>query len=180
VTGAVNADKARLFFALWPLPEIQSALGDVAERLRRECGGRAVPARSIHLTLVFLGDMRRERVATLQALAAKVAAAPFALTFDHAAYWRHNRIVWAGARKCPAALGRLVEQIEQRVSAEGFHCDKRPYVPHITLLRNARRAPADRSSCLIDWPVTRFALMESAPREGGRDYQVIGEWPLAA
>ncbi len=48
----MGADTARLFFAAWPPPEAQQALGDLAGRLKSECGGRALPARNIHLTLV--------------------------------------------------------------------------------------------------------------------------------
>jgi 2'-5' RNA ligase len=174
----VTAGAARLFFAVWPAPGIQSALGEVAGALQRSCGGRAVPERNIHLTLVFLGDVPREHAARLQVLAATVKAAPFDLAIDHAAYWRHNRIVWAGVRECPAALTALVGQLARRLAGEGRPFDRRPYVPHITLLRNARRAPADPFPGRIEWPVTRFALMESVARNRRRAYEVLREWPL--
>lgn len=175
----IRGEQARLFFAVWPSPEIQRALGQWGEVLQRNCGGRAVPARNIHLTLVFLGDVARGRTETLETLAATVAGAPFGLTVDHVAFWRHNHIAWAGVLECPAALTRLVGQLEQLLSEAGFQIDRRPYVPHITLVRNARRAPAQRSSRPIQWPVERFALMESVPRDRGRAYEVIREWPLA-
>ena len=173
-------DAGRFFFAAWPAPEIQDALGRIAEGLRQECGGRAVPARNIHLTLVFLGDVPRQRAAALYDLAATIEAGAFELKLDRAGYWRHNRIVWAGTSACPPALARLVERILQCLSADGFAIDKRPYVPHVTLLRNARRAPGPGLPCLVDWPVARFALVESAVRDRGRAYEVRREWRLAA
>ena len=170
---------ARLFFAVRPAADLQRELGAVAEDLQRSCGGRAVAARNIHLTLVFLGSVPRDNAPGLQALAATVNAAPFVLALDRAAYWRHNRIVWVGATHCPEALAGLVAQLEQRLSAEAYSLDRRPYAPHITLLRNARRAPTDPFRGRIEWPVTRFALMESVARERGRAYEVLREWPLA-
>jgi RNA 2',3'-cyclic 3'-phosphodiesterase len=175
-----SAETARLFFAVWPAPAVQRSLGEAAERLQRACGGRAMPARNIHLTLVFLGDVPYGRTAALGALAARIDAAPFELRLDRTAYWRHNRIVWAGTAHCPPALARLVEQLEEGLSAQGCSFDRRRYVPHVTLVRNARRAPPAGLPCQVDWPVTRFALIESVAHERGRIYQVRQEWPLAA
>lgn len=172
---------ARLFFAAWPAPDIQRALGDLARDLQHECGGRALPPRNIHLTLVFLGDVARERVPELEALSEKVAAPPFDLAIDRIDYWRHNRIVWAGVARCPEALRSLVEQLERGLSFAGFRLERRQYAAHITLLRNARRAPADASiKEAVAWPVLRFALVESAPLDRGRVYKLLRDWPLNA
>ena len=175
-----RADSARLFFALWPDAGTQHALGALAQGLKPECGGRAVPARNIHLTLVFLGNVERARMPRLEALAAGIRVARFELTLDCVEFWRHNRIVWAGTRYCPEALQELVARLGEGLAAEGFRADERPYVPHITLLRNARRQPATAAAPAITWPVARFALVESAPRERGRVYEVVREWPLTA
>ena len=99
-----RSDTARLFFAAWPGPEVQQALGKLAQDLGRECGGRAILTRNIHLTLVFLGDVARERLVQLEALAAAVTSARFDLDVDRVEYWRHNRIVWAGVERCPATI----------------------------------------------------------------------------
>jgi len=89
----VASDTARLFFAAWPAPEVQQVLGKFAQDLERKCGGRAIPPRSIHLTLVFLGDIARERLRQMDELAAAVTAQPFDLDVNRVGYWRHNRIV---------------------------------------------------------------------------------------
>ena len=63
---ASPAASARVFFAAWPAPAIQQALGKLALDLQPRCGGRAIPARNIHLTLVFLGDIERARLPRLE------------------------------------------------------------------------------------------------------------------
>ncbi len=171
---------ARLFFAAWPAPEIQQALGELALELQAHCGGRAIPAHNIHLTLVFLGDVERARLPHIEALARAVAAPRFELHVDRAKYWRHNRIVWAGVAQCPPAAAALVGQLEAGVAAAGMRVERRPYVPHITLLRDARRAPADAAVPPIAWPVAGYALVESVQRDRGRVYEPLREWPLAA
>ncbi len=169
-----------MFFAAWPPPEVQQALGRLARGLEAECGGRVLPARHIHLTLAFLGDVAHVRLAELETLAAGIKAPRFDLEVDHVEYWRHNRVLWAGVARCPDALQSLVERLERDLSSAGFRLDRRPYAPHVTLLRNARRAPADVTMRSIAWPVTGFALVESVLRDKGRAYQVLREWPLGA
>jgi 2'-5' RNA ligase len=176
----VPAGTVRLFFALWPDPGTQRALGALAQDLKRECGGRAVPTHNVHLTLIFLGNVERARVPRLEAIAAAISASRFDLAVDHVEYWRHNRIVWTGVSHCPGALQGLVARLGQGLAAEGFRPDGRPYVPHITLLRNARRPPAMATVPAVDWPVARFALVDSAARERGRVYEVLRDWPLTA
>ena len=178
--ASAKPDKVRLFFAAWPAPEIQQALGKLALELEPGCGGRAIPARNIHLTLVFLGDVERASLPRVEALARAVVASRFALSVDRVQYWRHNRIVWAGVAQCPPAALALVEQLEAGVADAGMRIERRPYVPHVTLLRDARRAPADAVVPEIAWPVARFALVESVQRDRGRVYEPLREWPLAA
>jgi 2'-5' RNA ligase len=167
-----------LFFAAWPSSQVQQALGKLAQDLKRECGGRAVPAHNIHLTLAFLGDVGRDRLPGLETLAAAVTAQRFQLAVNHVEYWRHNRIVWAGVEQCPESLRALVSGLERLLAPEGFRFERRPYVPHVTLLRDARRAPPAGLPA-IPWPVTRFALVESVPREQGRVYEVLRDWALS-
>jgi RNA 2',3'-cyclic 3'-phosphodiesterase len=170
-------DSARVFFAAWPSPEVQRALGDIARQAQEECGGRAVPAHNVHLTLVFIGDIPHDRVAELETLGAAVTAPRFDLVVDRLDYWRHNRILWAGAGECPQALRTLVERLQEPVAAAGFRIERRPYVPHVTLRRDSRGGPAN-TRIRVDWPVTEFALVESAQRERGRVYEVLRRWAL--
>lgn len=169
-----------MFFAVWPSPEIQQALGRLAQDLKEECDGRAIPARNIHLTLAFLGSVDRGRMARLEEIAAAASGRRFELNVARVEYWRHNRIVWAGVDRCPEALPALVAGLELALAPEGFRFDRRPYAPHVTLVRDARRAPSAPAVSAIHWPVSHFALVESAPGSKGRVYQVLRDWPLTA
>lgn len=168
-------ERARVFFALWPDDAVRQALSAAALRAQAECGGRAIAAEKIHLTLFFVGDVERARIAELESYAGAVAATPFDLATDVLGYWRHNRIVWAGAHATPVELGRLVTDLTSRLAAAGYRGEDRPYVPHVTLLRNARRAPREKSLPAPAWHAREFVLAESAE---GR-YDVVSRWPLA-
>ena len=174
----MNPGTARLFLAAWPPREVQRALGKLAQALQRECGGRAVPARNIHLTLAFLGNVGRDRLPQIEEVAAGIAASRFALAVDCLGYWRHNRVVWAGVGHCPEELRGLAAGLSGKLSAAGFRMEKRAYMPHVTLLRDARRAPAQSAMPELAWRVGRFVLVESVPEGRGRIYRVLRDWPL--
>src|SRR5262245_282515 len=173
-----TGETARLFFAAWPAPSVQDALHDVAQRFQRESGGRVVAARNIHLTLAFLGDVRRYRLPQIEAAAARLSGSSYELVIDRVEYWRHNRILWAAVECCPDSLCELVAGLSSELRGLGFTSEDRPYVPHITLLRNARSRPANSMIASITWPVHDLALIESVPDGGQRVYKVLHRWPL--
>lgn len=177
-TAPAGAGTARLFFALWPDAATRAALDGMAQVLREQCGGRAMKAFNIHLTLVFLGNVAAQRIPELCALAAAVTAPEFELAVDRVAFWPHNRIVWAGTETCPDGLQRLVALLEDGLRSAGFRFDARPYVPHITLLRNARAAPPAWSGAGIRWQIPDFALVQSLRRDNATVYEVVQRWPL--
>ena len=175
---SIKNDTARLFFAVWPPAAVQEALHRIAQKARQECGGRAVAQRNIHATLAFLGNVPRERLGEIEAIAAQIHGSRCALAIDRLEYWRHNRIVWAGVARCPDPLRGLAAGLAVRLHAAGYGIDDRPYVLHVTLLRNARRAPAASAIAPVAWPVDDFALVESVAEGGGRAYEVLRRWPL--
>lgn len=177
---AADAEKTlRLFFALWPDADTRAALDRTGKWLHQHWEGRRTRPETLHLTLVFLGAVDASRLDELRELAAQVRAEKFALKFDQAGCWRHNRVGWLGAGETPPALATLVADLESRLQSSLFRFDKRGFVPHITLLRKARCA--DAPTCgQVDWPVDRFVLVESQSTESGVQYQIVGEWPLAS
>jgi len=134
---------------------------------------------NLHLTLVFLGAVAREKIPQLEAVAGHQNGAGFGLEFGATGYWRHNRIVWAAPHATPEPMRGLVSGLEQALERAGFDFDRRSYVPHITLIRDTR-APAVLPPLAFDWPVRDFALVESARDERSMVYRVIAQWPLAA
>lgn len=177
-TPQAREDTARLFFALWPDEASRAALDGMAQSSREACGGRAMKAAHIHLTLVFLGNVAARRIPKLCTLAAGVVAPRFELAIDRVTFWPHNRIVWAGPGVCPDELRRLVEVLEEALQAAGFGFDARPYLPHITLLRNARAAPPPQAVAGIGWRIADFALVQSLRRDNASVYEVVQRWPL--
>lgn len=133
---------------------------------------------NIHLTLAFLGNVPVARLPDLHVLAGGIKGTEFDLTIDTLNHWRHNRIVWVGAVRCPDVLRGLAANLARELKAAGFRSEEREYVPHITLLREARRGPTAASSVSIVWHVDQFTLVRSSRRNGATAYEVVARWPL--
>jgi len=168
-----------VFFALWPDTEVRDALAAVAEECKLECGGRQTPPEKLHITLFFVGDVERATVPRLQSVAGALAAAPFRLDITELGLWRHNRIVWAGSSSAPPTLAALVSDLTRGLTAHGVRSEDRPYVPHVTLLRNARTAPRQTRIAPIAWQARELVLVESVAAGGATRYEVIARWPFS-
>jgi 2'-5' RNA ligase len=171
--------RTRVFFALWPGLAVRSALAEAAAGAQAECGGRATALSKLHVTLFFVGEVERARIGVLESCAGAVRAEPFELDMGVLGYWRHNRIVWAGARQSPAALGSLAAQLTANLALAGIAAEDRPYVPHVTLVRNARAATTHTRLNPPAWDVREFVLVESVRAASASRYEVLARWPLA-
>lgn len=167
---------SRVFFAVWPDEAAAKTLHRVAREARRACGGRLMKEESLHLTLAFLGALPSEQVDEARRVADTIAAAPFDVSLDHVAYWRHNRILWAGGEIPP--LAALAGSLTQGLRAEGFQLDTRPFVAHMTLLRDAGCDEAPAQPAPVVWRASEFVLAESRTSPEGSYYEIVGRWPL--
>jgi 2'-5' RNA ligase len=143
--------------------------------MHEACGGRRIRPEKLHATLAFLGDTPAGRVPALIEAAGRVAAPSFELFIDQSGYWKQSRIAWAGASATPLQLESFAEQLRARLSEAGFSTDPKPFVAHITLLRDAKRPASMPVLPPLRWPVQGFALVCSA---GGR-YEVLHSWGAA-
>ena len=170
------AETVRLFFALWPDGDLQAKLAAWAKRAAGK--GRAMRRENIHLTLAFLGDTDAALLPELSALA--VPFAPMRLVLDRIGYWKHNRIIWCGAEADPPALTGLVERLRERLDAASIAYDRKPFVSHLTLVRNAPGLDAAPAWVPLTWDAADFALVLSMRVEGRVSYQVVHRFPATA
>ena len=136
-------------------------------------------ADTLHATLAFLGEIEPQRMEDLILAAQTIQGSPFDLALDTACYWGHNRIVYAAPRVVPEPLLQLVRDLEAALVRHHFHFDKRPYRPHITLLRHSlwSDVPLPEFKKVI-WRAREFALVQSVPDKNGAHYRVQARFPL--
>ena len=172
------AETVQLFFALWPASDLQAKLAAWAKQAAGR--GRAMRREKLHLTLAFLGATEAALVPDLIALAAGVRFAPIRLPLDRVGYWKHNRIIWCGAGEEPSVLTSLVEDLRAGLDAAGIGYDPKPFVSHVTLVRDAAGLAAAPAWIPLVWEAGDFALVSSTRAEGRITYQVLQRFPAQA
>jgi 2'-5' RNA ligase len=151
----------RLFFALWPGDGVRAQLAHWSRELHAVCGGRTTRPENLHVTLAFLGSVEDARVAEVERAAGQVAARRFPLILDQPGYWKHNRIAWAGASVVPPGLEALVSELRGALTRSQIRFDAKPFMSHVTLLREAREPKAMPALEPIEWRLDGFALVQS-------------------
>jgi RNA 2',3'-cyclic 3'-phosphodiesterase len=173
-----SATTQRLYFALWPAPELQERLFQLGGALLGGRRGRRVAAENLHLTLAFLGSVAPERRACYESAADQLCAAPFTLAITHSGCFRRNGILWAGSAVAPPTLLELVGDLNRGLAACGFDPERRIFRAHLTLARNVRRCPDDATFDPIEWKVDSLALVASHAQSNGARYEVLRRWSL--
>jgi len=168
----------RMFFALWPNAAVATELAKAGKALHEVCGGRLTRAETIHLTLAFLGEVELEKVDYLIKLAGYVRAHAFSLNLTRLGWWPRNHIVWAAPDEAPAELALLVDDLRLNLGCAAVDFDAKPFVPHITLLRNGNCKDNPLPSVGVKWRAEDFVLVKSVSSGSGAAYEVVGRWPL--
>ena len=176
----------RCFVAVVPPPAALAPLVRAVAPLRA-LPATWVPEESLHLTLVFLGEVA-DPEPYAGALAAAVAdVAPFVLRIrGGGAFPRpaRARVLWAGVEGDLAALDRLARLARRTARAARIDIERKPYVPHVTVARVRRdgfdAAAAVAALSAVDgepWTVSEVVLMRSVlgPRPA---YESLRRIPL--
>lgn len=167
----------RLFFGL-PFDAVsRAAFLSAQDELRRHAvKGKFTDGENLHLTLAFLGEVERERLPALRALAAAMGRETFPLIFRSLRCFPGG-IWYLAPDPCPAlmdAQSRLAEALQ----SEGFRLDARPYVPHLTLGRkivlDGDGPPEEARPSPISAAGGPVRLSHSHREEGRLRYSVIG------
>ncbi|AKJ30295.1 RNA 2',3'-cyclic phosphodiesterase [Caldimonas brevitalea] len=161
-----------LFFALWPSPSEREALCAQQRLWRWPPGVRLTRPQRLHVTLHFLPQVPRERVAELLQ-AGEVPVEPFELSLASAGTW--GGIAWLRPLAPPPALMALQQRLGEMLLRLGYTLDSRPYEPHVTLARDARRAQPPEGQPELRWHVEAYVLVESV-LQPVPEYRVLREY----
>lgn len=138
----------RTFVAIELPEEIQRGLVKVQRKL--ELPGlkvRWARAEAMHLTLKFLGDIRREVIPEVSSLMREAVRdiEPFELTIEGLGSFPSGgrpRVLWVGLTGELESLATLAERLEEGARKLGAKGENKRYVPHLTLGR-VKSAPPD-------------------------------------
>ena len=170
------------------ISELRSRLLRVAPALEV----RWVDPANLHITLVFIGEVKDENVtATREALTPPFSTAAFELHFAGLGAFPSTgapRVFWVGTRSGAASLAALYEQVVARLLPLGYQPEGRPYSAHLTLgrVKESRRADSHAIRRSLEEPgadlgschVAAVTLFRSHLSPGGSTYEAVLRIPL--
>lgn len=174
----------RLFFAIFPEPDVAAAIGRLAQDLCRERALRRKPlaAERLHVTLHHLGDyagLPQAVVTSACEVAKRVEGGAFDVGFDSVSSFSgrsHNRpVVLCGSSGLQAVRAFQRELGECMVAVGlGRFCERK-FTPHVTLLYDDHLFEAQFIEPIV-WTVHEFRLVHSLLGRG--EHRVLGRWLL--
>lgn len=137
----------RAFIAIDMPTDIQKKLDEISNHLQKishVSAVRWVPARNIHLTLKFLGEVSPTNLELLTKILASEAIKhhTFELSVGGLGAFpavRRPRVIWVGI-EAPQDLTALQHSIETETIRLGYAAEDRAFTPHLTLARISHNA----------------------------------------
>ena len=186
----------RLFVAVDLSEAAREAIAAEQKRIAAQLAGmktslRWVAPAQVHLTLVFLGGVDAEGVASVvEIVGGAVDVPPFDMVLQGAGVFPPRgapRVLWIGVADGAVELMRMQRELVARVAALGIAVDDRPFHPHLTIGRWRESRPADRertiqaasSGSLARVRVGYATLYESRLSPAGATYRALAHANLA-
>lgn len=165
----------RLFIALDVSEEVRARVAEAVEREKVTVDAKWARTDGLHLTLVFFGELKGERLPEIVATTTRIASGfpklPLQIKGAGCFGGKNPRILWLGVTGAVQPLANLARQLGQAHGVVSEHPD---YTPHLTLARSIAR----RGDPMLDevaerlgrktfggWDVEHLTVYESA---GGR------------
>ena len=168
----------RLFFALWPNPDVRTLLVERRDQAVRDYRGRPMRPDTLHMTLVFLGETPDLRAPVALDCGDRVRARSFTLNIDACAHFTEAKVAWLGCADPPEELHNLWVALSDELARAQFTNRDTDYQPHITVARDCLLYPSPRGVPHIEWRVEDFVLVASTRTPGGPVYRVLRHWQL--
>jgi 2'-5' RNA ligase len=179
----------RVFVAINPSEAERARLEERSRPLREAAYPvRWLPPENVHLTLKFLGEVAEEQVGEVTAAVSDAMAGVPAFEMTVSGFGafpsaKRPGVVWAGI-EADDALRDVYERVETALEPLGYPRESRPFRPHLTIGRGAKRAKpaefrglaealAERSDYRDAFRVRAVETMRSRLMPKGAVYEVL-------
>lgn len=162
----------RLFIAIKLNEEIKQELIEAQNRMYESgVSGKFSPEENLHLTLAFIGEYPDPEA--VMDVISTVPFTPFDIALD--GFGTFTDTWWAGVKENPA-LQAVVRRIRRALAEAGIPFDKKPFRPHITLVRRAKAqlGVPEMEALSACMRVMYISLMRSDRGKNGMIYTEVG------
>lgn len=161
----------RCFIAAWPDDEARKRCAALTTSLQPHADhGRVTREENLHLTLAFIGTLDDALAPQIARECARLRFAPLRWQLDAIGLFKRPRVLWAGGPALPE-LEHLAAATRALLDDLAIGYDRKPFVPHVTLLRDVRRYDGPQVIAPpIFWPIVEVGLYRGGHDEAGARY----------
>jgi 2'-5' RNA ligase len=183
-------------FLAFELPtDIKNTVDRVAGEVRRtSLNVRWVKVENIHLTVVFLGNVKVQEVEAIGKAAEEICTryGPFDISLGGMGCFpntRNPRVLWLGVEGDLERLSSFRDALQENLQPFGFKAEKRPFSPHLTLGRFKKQGKPDgrlheilsahKDLTTAICSLNELILFKSDLNPGGAVYTKMLSWAMA-
>ena len=186
----------RSFLAFELPPEIKEQIRDVSDELKRSnMNVRWVKPENIHLTIVFLGDVREGDISAIAREIEQICCGfhPFEISLKGLGLFpdrRRPRVLWAGYDGDIERMSDMRDVLYERLKPFEIKEEKRKFKPHLTLgrFRNPRKGTPELDEIIKRYEsfsspafqANELMFFKSELRPRGPEYTKLESWPMSA
>ena len=183
-------------FLAFELPqEIKGIVARVSsELIKSPLDLRYVKVENIHLTVVFMGNIKTDHLAAMKNEIQMVCLkyGPFEISINGMGCFpnrRNPRVLWLGLHGDMQRMALFRDDLQRNLKPFGIKEEKRTFKPHLTLGRfrkpNKKGAYLDKFFTKYDGlssagcSLIELTLFKSDLKPGGAEYTKLNTWPLS-
>lgn len=181
----------RIFFSVDIPDEIREEIIFYKRELENDLsrGVKWVESENLHVTLLFLGEIKEYLIEELFGIVESVQEESFTVTIEKSSYFPRDktraRLIWISVKS--KGIEKLEKRINELISLKLQVKNERIYLPHITLGRikqwDFRKLPSYKIPRLgenlnLNFKVTSFNICESKIKKEGPTYHILKSFNL--
>jgi 2'-5' RNA ligase len=189
-----TSTEIRSFLAFELPPEIMAVISKASREMKNIAPNvRWVKPVNIHLTMVFMGNVPRERLKPIGKATSDVCRrfGPFNVSLDGTGIFgtrRNPRVVWARLDGDLERMSRFRNELQKDLEPFGIKQERRRFKPHLTFGRFGKAAITRSNLDELLLPhqdltsppcaLNELVLFKSDLKPGGAVYTALNAWPL--
>ena len=179
----VNDQTWRLFIAFaLPEPWLDGIALWQREQLSKSEGSRLIRRANLHVTLVFLGDVARQRHCVIEETMAEALANNISATLTVDSVKTTQSVVMLQLQEHGDGISRLQRNLSTALADAGIsRLERRAWLPHVTVARHRAAHPPRVVAAkpgLEAWCPSEVALYHSPIHVRGAHYSIVQSLPI--
>lgn len=183
-------------FLAFELPlDIKEIVARVSSEIRKSpLNVRCVHVDNIHLTVIFMGNIKTGDIVNIGAEVEKVCFrySSFDVSLREMGFFpnkRNPRVLWLGLDGDLERMSHFRDSLQKQLGPFGIKEEKRRFTPHLTLgrFRNPHKGKSHLNEFIMGYrdltspvcPLNELILFQSTLKPSGAEYTKLGSWPLS-